>query len=104
MARDTSFYYSFLVLPQAKRDAIVAVWDFCRAVDDTVDEPGHVPPVEALASWRQELARCYDGAPETRQGQALQPFIRQFNLPRQPFADLIDGVEMSACLLAGLLE
>ena len=38
MARDTSFYYAFLMLPPAKRNAIVAVWDFCRAVDDAVDE------------------------------------------------------------------
>ena len=38
MSRDTSFYYSFLVLPPAKRRAIIAVWDFCRAVDDAVDE------------------------------------------------------------------
>ena len=38
MARDTSFYYSFLVLPARRRRAIVAVWDFCRAVDDAVDE------------------------------------------------------------------
>ena len=37
MSRDTSFYYSFLVLPPRKRRAIVAVWDFCRAVDDAVD-------------------------------------------------------------------
>ena len=38
MARDTNFYYSFLVLPPDKRRAIVGVWDFCRAVDDAVDE------------------------------------------------------------------
>ena len=38
MARKTSFYYSFLVLPADQRRAIVAVWDFCRAVDDAVDE------------------------------------------------------------------
>ena len=38
MSRDTSFYYSFLVLPPRKRRAIIAVWDFCRAVDDAVDE------------------------------------------------------------------
>ena len=38
MARKTSFYYSFLVLPPEQRRAIVAVWDFCRAVDDAVDE------------------------------------------------------------------
>ena len=38
MSRDTSFYYSFLVLPAAERDAIVSVWDACRAIDDAVDE------------------------------------------------------------------
>ena len=37
-ARKTSFYYSFLVLPADQRRAIIAVWDFCRAVDDAVDE------------------------------------------------------------------
>ena len=42
MSRDTSFYYSFLVLPPRKRSAIVAVWDFCRAVDDAVDVAGPV--------------------------------------------------------------
>ncbi|MCX6550159.1 MAG: squalene/phytoene synthase family protein, partial [Acidobacteria bacterium] len=36
--RDTNFYYSFVVLPAQKRQAIIAVWDFCRAVDDAVDE------------------------------------------------------------------
>ncbi len=40
VARDTNFYYSFLVLTPAKRQAIIAVWDFCRAVDDAVDEVG----------------------------------------------------------------
>jgi len=39
VGRKTSFYYSFLVLPADQRRAIVAVWDFCRAVDDAVDEP-----------------------------------------------------------------
>ena len=58
MSRDTSFYYSFLVLPVAKRRAIVAVWDFCRAVDDAVDEvapksePGARCP-RRRARWRR---------------------------------------------------
>ncbi len=104
MGRDTSFYYSFLVLPAEKRHAIVAVWDFCRAVDDTVDNlPGgkvFTPEVDArateeLARWRRELAACYGrGVPETGEGQGLQPFISRFNLPRRAFDDLIDGVEM----------
>ena len=69
MARDTSFYYAFLMLPPAKRNAIVAVWDFCRAVDDAVDEavPDGEWPLSAearakaeaeLAGWRDELARA----------------------------------------------
>ena len=94
MSRDTNFAYSFLVLPKARREAIVAVWDFCRAVDDEVDEPSSASPAQALEGWRAELARCYEGQPRTPQGRALQPWIRRFSLPRPPFEDLIDGVEM----------
>jgi phytoene synthase len=95
MARKTSFYYSFLVLPAAQREAIIAVWDFCRAVDDAVDEPQQGTGPEAVQFWRAELARCYDGAaPDTPQGRRLQPFIAAFDLPRQAFADVIDGVAM----------
>lgn len=102
MSRNTSFYYSFLVLPPRKRDAIIAVWDFCRVVDDAVDEapapgtPGRREQIEtALAGWHQELARCYEGGvPATAIGQRLQPFIAEFRLPRQAFEDVIDGVEM----------
>ena len=117
MSRDTSFYYSFLVLPAQKRRAIIAVWDFCRAVDDAVDEVvegavegavGEAAPVRAaaqLSRWRAELEACYAGSagaggdgdrsgPGTRQGKALRPYIREFNLPREPFEDLIDGVAM----------
>ena len=100
MSRDTNFYYSFLVLPAEKRRAIVAVWDFCRAVDDAVDEPGDAarsPADDILASWRSEVARCFEGgAPTTAQGRALQPLVPRFNLPRRPFDDLIDGVAMDA--------
>ena len=93
--RDTNFYYSFLVLPARKRSAIVAVWDFCRAVDDAVDEAPTVEQGAAhIAEWRAELARCFGGRPETRQGAALQPYIGEFRLPRTAFEALIEGVEM----------
>src|SRR5213596_1585245 len=96
MARKTSFYYSFLVLPAGQRRAIEAVWDFCRAVDDAVDEPSaDLPSRDAVGFWRAELARCYAGAaPETPQGRGLQPFLSQRDLPRQAFEDVIDGVAM----------
>ena len=109
MARDTSFYYAFLMLPPAKRNAIVAVWDFCRAVDDAVDEVvplGEWPLAPAarakaegeLALWRTELDRAFDrsptSVPATPQGRALKPLVAEFTLPREPFDDLIDGVAM----------
>jgi 15-cis-phytoene synthase len=113
MARKTSFYYSFLVLPSDQRRAIESVWDFCRAVDDAVDEPEEaaaggpgsnqaVGAADAVAAgraavkfWRAELGRCYDGStPLTIEGLHLQPFIRRLDLPRQAFEDVIDGVAM----------
>ena len=96
MSRDTSFYYSFLVLPPRKRNAIIAVWDFCRAVDDAVDEEEEkVRAAERLRAWRAELASCFNSTlPGTAEGKALQPYLREFNLPRTPFEELIDGVEM----------
>src|SRR4051794_19549126 len=95
MARDTNFYYSFLVLPPEKRRAIVAVWDFCRAVDDAVDEARVEDAAGELARWRAELAACFGGSsPQTKQGRALQPFVPRFGLPRPAFEALIEGVEM----------
>ena len=101
--RDTNFYYSFFVLPPGKRRAIIAVWDFCRAVDDAVDEAGVRASAAGsadhaacqIAQWRQELARCYGSEPpHTWQGNRLKPFIQRFNLPRRAFEDVIDGVAM----------
>ncbi len=99
MARKTSFYYSFLVLPAAQRRAIVAVWDFCRAVDDAVDEEpsaeGLPSGCEAVHFWRRELDACYGkGDPSTPQARELRPFVRAFDLPRGAFDDVIDGVAM----------
>ncbi|MEW6323096.1 MAG: presqualene diphosphate synthase HpnD [Acidobacteriota bacterium] len=108
MSRDTSFYYAFLMLPPARRNAIVAVWDFCRAVDDAVDEvapegsaaltpAAREKAAAELALWRTELARAFGERHEpceTAQGRALSPLVSAFDLPREPFEDLIDGVEM----------
>jgi phytoene synthase len=98
MTRNTSFYYSFLVLPKAERQAITAVFDVCRAIDDAVDleaDPGRAQ--DALHRWRAEIDRVFTGgAPQTPQARALQPFVEPFNLPRVQFEALIDGVAMDA--------
>jgi phytoene synthase len=96
MTRKTSFYYSFLVLPAPKRRAILAVFDFCRAVDDSVDLASDTTAAAAgLDLWRAELGRVFEGqAPLTPQGRALQPCVTPFNLPRVQFEALIAGVAM----------
>ena len=96
MSRDTSFSYSFVVLPVAQRRAVGIVWDFCRAVDDAVDEePVPERAAAKVAEWRAEVARVFEGgAPATDQGRQLQPVVGQFLLSREPFDLLVDGVEM----------
>ena len=72
-ARATSFYYSFLVLPAPKRSAIVAVWDFCRAVDDAVDEPDDP---NLAGRWRGGAMRscaCTRAASRDHQGRRCCP-------------------------------
>ena len=83
MARKTSFYYSFLVLPAEQRQAIVAVWDFCRAVDDAVDESprgdSELPTGRERGRLlaRRARARCSTAAtPPTPQGQPSSPSSR----------------------------
>lgn len=98
MTRNTSFYYSFLVLPRAEREAITAVFDVCRAIDDAVDlETEPAKAQVALERWRHEVRRVFGGErPETPQGQALQPFVHRFRLPEAQFNALIEGVAMDA--------
>ena len=96
MARDTSFSYSFLVLPAAQREAIGRVWDFCRAVDDAVDDaPSREAAVAAIAAWRTEVDLVFGaGTPLTSQGANLKPVVATFSLSREPFELLVEGVEM----------
>jgi len=94
-ASGSSFYYSFLFLPPARRRAIVALYAFCREVDDVVDEV-HDPGVARakLDWWREEIGRVFGGLPEHPVGQALAPVVRDFTLPREHFVAVIDGMTM----------
>ena len=94
-ASGSSFYYSFLFLPPERRRAIVALYAFCREVDDVVDEV-HDPGVAQakLAWWREETARVFAGAPEHPVGKALVPVVRAFALPQEHFQAVIDGMAM----------
>ena len=91
----SSFYYSFLFLPPPRRRAIMALYAFCREVDDVVDEIAD-PAIarQKLAWWRGEIADTFAGHPGHPVGRALQPVITTFNLPREHFDAIIDGMQM----------
>ena len=94
-ASGSSFYYTFLFLPRPKREAIEAVYAFCRVVDDVVDQPKpEGQALEQLSRWRDELDRCFAGRPAHPILQSLAEAIERYRLPRAHFDDLIDGVEM----------
>jgi len=91
----SSFYYSFLFLPQERRRAITALYAFCREVDDTVDET-HDQSVARikLAWWRTEVSNMVKGSPTHPVTQALQPHLAAYNLQEQHLQAIIDGMEM----------
>lgn len=89
----TSFYYAFLILPEAKRRAIYALYAFCRVVDDCVDEPDGEREA-GLARWTAELDKAYAGAPETELGRELAETVARFPIPRAAFEDIVAGCRM----------
>jgi phytoene synthase len=101
----SSFYYSFLFLPPARRRAITALYAFCREVDDVVDECTDAGVARAkLAWWRTQVAAIYGGAPASSLpsggapqhpvAQALVPVVTRFRLPQERLQEIIDGMEM----------
>jgi phytoene synthase len=94
-ASGSSFYYSFLFLPPERRQAIMALYAFCREVDDAVDECGDArAAAEALAEWRAEVGELYAGRPRHPVTRALQAVLPRFDLPREHLLEIIDGMEM----------
>ena len=91
----SSFYYSFLFLPQPQRRAITALYAFCREVDDVVDECQDLQVAASkLAWWRQELAGLDAGQAQHPVTQALQSASAEFSLPGEQLQEIIDGMEM----------
>jgi phytoene synthase len=94
-ASGSSFYYSFLFLPEDRRRAITALYAFCREVDDVVDECTDAGVARAkLAWWRRELAAAFHGAPQHPVARALAEVAPRFNLAEARLAEVIDGMQM----------
>lgn len=91
----SNFYYSFLFLSKAKRQAMYTVYAFCKAVDSAVDEPPPGSnPKDELRRWRRELDAVYGGTPTLPITVSLAHHVKALSIPKVYFEELIKGVEM----------
>ena len=93
----SNFYYAFLALPRARRDALYAVYAFCRTVDDVADL-GRDPVTQRaqLADWRTDVARCFEPGPAPAHpiARQLAAAVRAYPIPRAALEAIIEGCEM----------
>ncbi|VTZ23797.1 Presqualene diphosphate synthase [Methylocella tundrae] len=102
-SRGSSFYAAMRILPPAQREAMFEIYSFCRAVDDIADDGGPAPARKAaLAQWRSDIDALYAGTPPQAFAASLAPnvtpglaaAISSFDLRREDFLAVIDGMEM----------
>ncbi len=96
-AAGTSFYWAMRLLPQARREAMFAVYAFCREVDDIADsdDPPAVKRAE-LARWRREIDAIYARRMGAGLPRVLADVAAAYKLRREDFLAVIDGMEMDA--------
>jgi len=93
----SSFSSAMRCLPTDKRNAMFAVYAFCRQIDDIVDDPGEEEDKLAqLKQWRSEIESLYAGHPEHFIGLALAAPVACFGLDKRDFLAVVDGMEMDA--------
>jgi squalene synthase HpnD len=92
----SSFYAAMRILPRFRREAMYAVYAFCRAVDDVADGPAsHSDRVSDLERWQLDVDALFSGHIPERLASLTIP-VRTFGLRRQDFHAVIDGMMMDA--------
>lgn len=100
-ASGSSFVIGMRLLPRSRREAMLAVYAFCRSVDDIAD--GCLPAASreaALDAWAEEIASLYEGRPvRTAVGRLLARAIPAHDLPRAEFELMVEGMRMDAATI-----
>lgn len=93
----SSFFWAMRLLPRARRDAMFALYAYCRAIDDIADDPQPVADkLHGLDAWRGRIGALYQGTPTHPVMRALARPVADYGLERADFERLIDGMEMDA--------
>ncbi len=93
----TSFYWGMRLQPRDKREAIFAVYAFCREVDDIADSDKAVSvKLKGLETWRSKIKDLFRGVSDDLITEALMPAVTSYNLEKDAFLAIIDGMEMDA--------
>ena len=94
-ASGSSFYTAMRLMPARERDAMFAIYAFCRRVDDIADDGIGTRPErhEKLEDWRADLDALYAGKPSV-QAAFLAPAVTQYGLRKEDFRTILDGMDM----------
>jgi squalene synthase HpnC len=92
-ARTENFPVASLLFPRRLRPHLRAIYGFARLVDILGDEV-EGDRLAALGELEREVDACYGGEPTWPVMRVLQPTIREFSLPREPFLRLIEANRM----------
>ena len=94
-ASGSSFYLAMRLMPRQERDAMFAIYAFCRKVDDIADDGLGTRPQrhEKLEAWRYDLDALYGGQTPARVA-FLASAVAQFGLRKEDFFTILDGMEM----------
>src|SRR3546814_13307612 len=85
------------LLPRPRREAMYAIYAFCREVDDIADEGGSAADKQReLAAWREEIERLYAGCPGRPTTQALLRPVRDYGLTKAELIAVIADMEIDA--------
>jgi phytoene synthase len=96
----TSFHAGMAILPKARREAMYALYAFCREVDDIADDsPTTEDAAKGLALWRKRIAALFKGDASDNITVALLPAIGAFGLIEDDFQAIIDGMEMDSVVI-----
>ena len=91
----SSFFYAFLFLSPEKRRAMMALYAFCREVDDIADEIREKEiAVRKLAFWREEVDRVFAGKARHPVGMELMWTIARYPIEKVMLTEMIEGMLM----------